>query len=66
MAHATALPPFYADSLGMAQTWRNRAIRKSSGGPEGMLGHSPGNLLPTGLRSDKTEALSQNSVLIKD
>ena len=42
-----------------------RAI-KSSGGPGRLLGHSPGNLLPKGLRSDKTEALFQNSLLIKD
>lgn len=45
--------------------WRNRVSHKFRG-TRRLLGHSPGNLFPQGLRSDNTEALSQNSVLIKD
>lgn len=66
MAYDTHPFPFYVEFLGMAHFWRNRESNEGSGGTRGLLGHSPGNLLPKGLRSDKTEALSQNSVLIKD
>lgn len=67
MVHDTSFPfHCYIGYLGLAHFWRNRKSSEEFMETGGLLGHSPGNLLPKELRSDKTEALFQNSLLIKD